>query len=104
MLGDLKNPRWIWLKGILFLVLGSAASALLILQAPTLQVAALLAIAVWAFCRAYYFAFYVIQHYVDPNYRFDGIIAFLRYAFSSQKPPNKDQDSRAANGTPPEKK
>ena len=35
--------------------------------------AALLAVSVWAFCRAYYFAFYVIERYVDPTYRFSGL-------------------------------
>jgi len=24
-------------------------------------------------------AFYVIQHYVDPNYRFNGLLTFVRY-------------------------
>ncbi len=39
----------------------------------------LLAIAVWAFCRAYYFAFYVIEKYIDPRFRFDGLISVARY-------------------------
>jgi len=28
---------------------------------------------------AYYFAFYVIEHYVDPGYRFAGLWSFVRY-------------------------
>jgi hypothetical protein len=43
-------------------------------------VAFLLLLAIWAFCRAYYFAFYVIEHYVDPEYRFSGLLDFCRYA------------------------
>ena len=70
---DLTDPRWIKVKGILFLAVGVLASALLIFEAPTLKVAALLAISVWCFCRAYYFAFYVIEKYVDPGYRFSGL-------------------------------
>ncbi|MEK6235421.1 MAG: hypothetical protein N2C14_12005 [Planctomycetales bacterium] len=91
MLGDLKNPRLIWFKGILFLMLGLASSALLIMHAPSVQVALLLAISIWAFCRFYYFAFYVIQHYVDPAYRFSGLISFLRYALGKRddQPPNE---------------
>lgn len=58
----------------------AVASTLLLLEAPTVKVAALLAIAVWAFCRFYYFAFYVIQQYVDPGHRFTGLLGFLRYA------------------------
>ena len=39
----------------------------------------LLVIAIWSFCRFYYFAFYVIEHYVDPTYRFAGLSSFLKY-------------------------
>lgn len=76
---DLTDARWIKLKGILFLFLGIFAAVLLILEAPTLKVAGLLALAIWCFCRVYYFAFYVIEHYVDPGYRFSGLGSFMRY-------------------------
>ena len=33
-------------------------------------------IAVWCFCRFYYFAFYVIEHYVGASYRFSGLLSF----------------------------
>src|SRR5437899_12245421 len=36
-----------------------------------------LALAIWCFCRFYYFAFYVIEHYVDPAYRFSGLWSFV---------------------------
>ncbi|MES1245510.1 MAG: hypothetical protein ABUT39_28150 [Acidobacteriota bacterium] len=78
-MGDLKSSGLIKLKGVLFLVLGLASSALLLFEAPTLKVAALLGIAVWSFCRFYYFAFYVIERYVDPGYRFSGLMSFARY-------------------------
>jgi len=77
---DIKSPKIIWLKGIVFLLMGMAASALLVMEAPTLRVGILLAVTIWAFCRAYYFAFYVIERYVDPSYRFSGLISFLAYA------------------------
>jgi len=76
---DLTHPFWIKLKGLLFLLIGIGASLLLILEHPTLKVGSLLAIAVWCFCRFYYFAFYVIEHYVDPGYRFSGLWSFARY-------------------------
>lgn len=79
---NLTNPFWIKLKGLLFLVLGLSASAFLILEHPTIKIALLLTLAIWSFCRFYYFAFYVIQHYVDSAYRFSGLIAFLRYLAS----------------------
>jgi len=76
---DLSSPRWIKLKGALFLIMGLAAAALLIMESPSVKVALLLALAIWSFCRAYYFAFYVIEHYVDPGFRFSGLWAFVRY-------------------------
>ena len=76
---DLTNPRLIKLKGLLFLMVGIASGALLILEQPNWRIALLLAICVWCFCRAYYFAFYVIEHYVDPSFRFSGLGAFILY-------------------------
>lgn len=76
---DLTDPRAIKLKGILFLILGLLASTLLLIEAPSLRIAVLLLIAIWSFCRFYYFAFYVIEHYVDPTFRFAGLGDFFGY-------------------------
>lgn len=84
-MSDLKSPAIIWAKGFLFLFLGLFAAVLLVLQAPSFTVAALLVLSIWAFCRAYYFAFYVIEHYVDSSYRFSGLISFLQYAIRPQR-------------------
>lgn len=84
-MADVKSPRVIWIKGILFLFLGLLASVLLVLQAHNATVALLHGLAVWAFCRSYYFAFYVIQHYVDSDYRFSGLLSFLRYTLFNRK-------------------
>jgi hypothetical protein len=81
---DLKNPKLIWLKGIIFLLMGVVSSALLLFESPTLRVGVLLAVTIWAFCRAYYFAFYVIEHYIDPQYRFSGLISFITYALKKR--------------------
>ena len=80
MTRDITNRRLLYLKGLLFLFTGALAAALIILENPTLKIALLLALAIWCFARAYYFAFYVIQHYVDPGYRFAGLADFARYA------------------------
>ncbi len=64
---DITNVKLLWIKGGIFLLIGVVASTLLLLESPSLKVALLLALAVWAFCRAYYFAFYVIEHYADPG-------------------------------------
>ncbi len=82
---DLSNPFWIKLKGILFLFLGMVAIVLIFLDNPTLKTAVLLAVAIWSFCRLYYFAFYVIEKYVDPSYKFSGLISFARHLFQRRK-------------------
>lgn len=76
---DLTNPAWIKLKGLLFLLMGLAAAAFILIDNPKWQTAVLLLLAVWSFCRFYYFAFYVIEKYVDGSYKFSGLISFARY-------------------------
>ena len=76
---DLSNPVWIKVKGLLFLVIGVVAVILIFLGNPHWQTAGLLLVAVWSFCRAYYFAFYVIEKYVDPTYKFSGLGSFIKY-------------------------
>ena len=82
---DLTDPKWIKLKGVLFLLLGLAAAVLLVLEQPTLKTVLLLALAIWSFCRVYYFAFYVIEHYVDPAYKFSGLGSFFMYLLRRRK-------------------
>jgi hypothetical protein len=76
---DLVDPRWMKLKAALFLVLGFGSVAVILLESRSWRVALCLAIAIWSFCRFYYFAFYVIEHYVDPGWRFSGLWSFARY-------------------------
>ncbi len=82
---DLTSTFWIKLKGGLFLFLGLLAGALLLVDAPTLKDAGLLVLAIWCFCRAYYFAFYVIEHYVDPGYKFSGLGSFVKYILQRKR-------------------
>lgn len=82
---DLTNPKWMYGKGLLLLAAGIMSSILLIADHPTLKTAALLALAIWSFARAYYFAFYVIEHYVDPACKFSGLTSFLLYLFRQKK-------------------
>lgn len=78
-MADIKNQNVIWAKGMLFLFLGLLTSLLLVLEAPTVKVVLLLLVSIWAFCRFYYFVFYVIEHYVDSDYRFSGLVSFFQY-------------------------
>jgi hypothetical protein len=82
---DLTSRKAIFAKGWLFLLLGLIAATGLLALCWSWQVLALLVIALWAFCRWYYFMFYVIEHYVDPGYRFDGLSSFLRYLWRSRR-------------------
>ena len=76
---NLTSPAWIKAKGLLFLFIGIAAGILVFLQNPGWETAVLLALTIWGFCRFYYFAFYVIEKYVDPAYSFSGLISFAKY-------------------------
>jgi hypothetical protein len=82
---DLSNPFWIKLKGILFLLIGIVSAILIFLDNPKWQTALLLAMAIWSFCRFYYFAFYVIEKYVDPGYKFSGLISFAKYLLGKKR-------------------
>ena len=84
-MGDLKNPKLIVAKGFLFLLSGATAAALIFAEFPTPKVAAFLAISIWSFCRFYYFAFYVIEHYVDPGYKFAGLGSMIVFLIRSRQ-------------------
>ena len=86
-MADIRSPRLLYFKGGLMLAVGLLASGLLIAEHPTWKVAILLGLAVWGFARAYYFAFYVVEHYVDGSYKFAGLIDFLRYASGRRRKP-----------------
>jgi hypothetical protein len=101
MLGDITNPKWIYAKGFLFLFTGVFASALLLLEHPDWKVALLLAVAVWAFARFYSFAFYVIEHYVDPDYRFAGLWSFAPHLLRRRKQAPAAPLDEPAKGAPP---
>jgi hypothetical protein len=92
---DLENPEWIKAKGILFLFVGLAAAILLLVENPSLKAGILLAVAIWSFCRAYYFAFYVIEHYVDPGYRFSGLGSFIKYMMKPSTNPAPPTSKRS---------
>ena len=83
-MSDLKDPRWIHLKGWLFLIIGMMAVTLILIEFFSWRIAALLALAIWAFCRFYYYAFYVIEKYVDGRFRFAGLGSFVAWLVRSR--------------------
>jgi hypothetical protein len=84
-MGDITNVKLIYLKGFLFLLSGILSSVLILIEYPTLKMAILLMVAIWCFARFYYFAFYVIEHYVDSRYKFSGLWSFAQYVLHRRK-------------------
>ena len=83
---DISSPKLLYAKGALFLLAGILSAGVIVLEHPSVKVAALLVLSIWCFARAYYFAFYVVQHYVDPGYRFAGLIDFAKYVLRRRPP------------------
>jgi len=85
MLGDLANPKAMYLKAALLLTAGISSFLLIIGRNPTVETAFLLIVTIWSFCRLYYFAFYVVEKYVDSGYRFSGLLSFAAYLISRSR-------------------
>ena len=84
-MGDIKNKKLIHIKGWLFLLTGLMASGGIILETFNLKIIFLLIIAIWSFCRFYYFLFYVIEKYTDPEFKFDGLYSLVKYYIKLKK-------------------
>ncbi len=76
---DLKNPFWIHFKGLLFLLILIGAATGIILTMPSWRMTLLTVLTIWASARLYYYLFYVIENYIDPDFRFSGIYSAVRY-------------------------
>ncbi|MBS0660311.1 MAG: hypothetical protein JSR82_18985 [Verrucomicrobia bacterium] len=77
---DITSPRVLKLKAALFLVIFLlSASYLALMFWPLLHwpAVALFGLCLWSICRAYYFCFYVLQHYADPSFRYAGLLDAL---------------------------
>ena len=59
-MADLKSARLMYAKAFLLAGIGVLAATLILIETRSWRIAALLAAAIWGFCRSYYFAFYVI--------------------------------------------
>ena len=91
MLGEMKkvfnrnlSKKLIYLKAVLFLIIGLVGFLYCWLTNFNLIFLVMLLITIWAWCRLYYFCFYVITNYVDDKYKFAGIIDFLHYLFKKK--------------------
>jgi hypothetical protein len=95
---DITNPKLLWLKAALFLAIGIIAAILLLLDMRQLRDAILLVLAIWAFCRAYYFAFYVIEHYIDGRFKFSGLVSVAAHVFDRRNRSRRDYMGKQADG------
>jgi hypothetical protein len=90
---DLTSHRSMKLKAALFAAIGLLSGCLLWISIPTFKSAVLLILCIWAFCRLYYFAFYVIERYIDPGFRFSGVFDAMRYLLRTK---NKQENEEPA--------
>lgn len=81
---DINNPKLIYLKGILFLLILITSVNLILIKTKSWLIGLLLLLVIWSSARFYYFMFYVIEKYVDSNYKFGSIWHFLRYLISNR--------------------
>jgi hypothetical protein len=88
MMNDLSSSRLMYLKAALFLGIGSMSAALLILDAPAMRTVLLIAVMVWAFSRAYYFCFYIVERYIDPSFRFSGLFSVAIHFLNRRRQKN----------------
>ena len=84
-MADIKRVWLLYLKAFLLFSIGFISSLLLVLLNFNFKTLILLLLAIWGFCRAYYFVFYVVNHYVDSNYKFSGLIDFAKYLIKNGK-------------------
>ena len=48
---DLKSKKWIVAKGVMFAGVAATTAALILIECPSVKLAAMLALFVWASCR-----------------------------------------------------
>ena len=80
------GTNFILLKAILFLVMGIIGIIfMLVFGEFNIFFAILLVITLWAWCRVYYFCFYIIHKFFDPEYKFNGLFHFILYLIGLEK-------------------
>lgn len=75
---DLKSSTAIKIKEALFAFIGLICCGLIIANQPNLKTVLLLGVAIWAWCRFYYFLFYVLENYAGRKRPYAGIFDALK--------------------------
>ncbi|MEO0796550.1 MAG: hypothetical protein AAFX93_15375 [Verrucomicrobiota bacterium] len=84
-LSDDLPPRWIIIKGGLFALILLIASVLVVIDQRMWIRAFLVLIVIWSSARLYYFCFYVIEKYVDGDYKFAGVWSAIRFLWRKRR-------------------
>lgn len=88
-MSNITSPKLLYLKAVLFVCAGILASGLLVAEQPSIRTTLLLVVAIWAFARAYFFAFYVIEHYIDRDFQFAGLLSVAKHLIGRRGKGNK---------------
>lgn len=82
---DLRDAKWMYLKAFLFALIGLVCVVALLIEYSNWRDAMLLLLAIWSFCRLYYFAFYVVEKYIEPSFKFAGLSSVLKYLWKRKR-------------------
>jgi hypothetical protein len=86
--GDITSPRLLAVKGMLFALAACASTAAVVALAMQhgdwRVLSAAHVVSVWCACRAYYFAFYVIERYAGGG-PYAGLLAAMRSALGMMR-------------------
>lgn len=77
-MADLESKRLIVAKGFLFIIVAALSAIGIVCYSPRIRVIILTLVLMWASARSYYFVFYVLEKYVDPNLKYTGIIDLIK--------------------------
>lgn len=87
---DLVNPKWMCLKAIGFVLIAFLCALGLMLRSMRIETAVLILLMVWASARAYYFCFYVIERYINPEFKYAGLSSALAFLLNSDRVNDQD--------------
>ena len=96
---NLTHPWLLGLKAALFVTVALISGAQVWLDAPSAGNAALLFVSGVACARAYYFLFYVLEHWVDASLRYNGLWPLLSQIHRQRVEHSRKYPSTASSGS-----
>lgn len=73
-------------------MLGTCSALVIVLACPSIRIVLLLATSVWSFARLYYYAFYVLERYIDPEFRYAGLFSLAHYLLKHRSRGRRDRN------------